>query len=449
MTPTTNSTTASQALAPGDENQPSTTSAPLAALTAVGGSAATAATTPAVQPAAAPANSTIPPANSWMLTDSSLCDLRSTLNTKTPDGTGSSTPRKLSVLSLAATTRTIDNALLESLMFQFLSAQLGIAVSMCVARAVIGVGNPADIKANADTIGIDAEVLLQLFKDRGLIADADKTLSDLLDEFIRIDQLKNQVENRVSTPEGATLVELEDITKAMNRASDAFDDAFLKHYPEYRLTMAALHATVYVRLPRAIAALAPPVNHPSSPTLRHLHASVRSAASPAAYTYASNDIWPIQKALWALYELDDRDRWQADLIAFLLIHEAVGAGVGAGFDPRRDARFGNLIAGLNLFFRLFEMRHDRSFRHQREKFDAEGFLHFTSPWTYADGWLKCVPAEVLQMAESFLNAYGILEFKCVRTMGATVDCVRLRADLIVQVLRQFDSEKYASLSSDN
>jgi hypothetical protein len=351
---------------------------------------------------------------------------------------------------LTATTRTIDKALLESLLFQLFSAQLGIAVSICVARAVIGAGNPNDIKADASTITFDAEGLLQLFKNRGLITDSEKTLSHLLDDFIRIDQLNNQVDKRASTPEGVPLVELEDVTKAMKRASEAFDDAFLKHCPEYRLTMSALHANAYFKLPSAIAALGtPPVNHPSSPTLRHLHASVRSAASPVAYTYTNNEIWLIQKSLWALWELDDRDRWQADLIAFLLIHEAVGAGAAAGFDPRRDARFGNLIAGLNLFFRLFEMRHDQSFRHQSEKFDAEGFLHFTSPWTYSDGWLNCFPAEALQMAESFLNAYGILEFKSLKTMGNTVDCVRLRADLIVKGLRFFDSKTYASLSSDN
>lgn len=150
----------------------------------------------------------------------------------------------------------------------------------------------------------------------------------------------------------------------------------------------------------------------------------------------------IRRALLDLCDFADRDGWQTDLAVSLLRQANPAA-----YDALGDARLEGLLAGFNLYFRFFEVRRNLAFKHQPEKFDGAGFLRLTNPWTYADKWWDTVPDDVLQMAEEMLVDADILEFKESRTAHERVLCVRLRADRIVQKLKEFNPQKYDSFNS--
>jgi hypothetical protein len=377
------------------------------------------------------------------------CDLRTVGDPAPPSAAD---PRKLYRMDLAATTSVIDADLFACLAIQLARAQSKAAASLNIARVVLGIGNLSALHLQSDSVGLYADLLRQPLKDRGLVSDADQTLAHVLDEFLRAEKMDRRISRLISSPEGAPLAELAELVSTLDRASAALDAAMVQRFPEYQLTMFALHANLFVSgianiltEKKIVGGATPPANQITSPTLRHIQ-SKTSSASPIECPNTVNGRWRIQKALLDLWNIDDRDGWQADLITALLTQEAGGVD---GFDPRQDGRFGKLVAGLAVFFRLFEVRQDQSFRHQPGKFDAEGFLHFTPPWTYADTWLESIPQDMLHQAESFLNAAGILEFKEIRTRGVSVPCIRLRGDLIVEYLKRFNPDKYATLGVTN
>jgi hypothetical protein len=155
----------------------------------------------------------------------------------------------------------------------------------------------------------------------------------------------------------------------------------------------------------------------------------------------------IRRALWALFNIDDREAWQVDLISALLEQDTEDA----NYDALADARLEGMVEGLNLFFRFFEVRADLSFRHQAVRFDDAGFLRLSGPWSYTDDWWDTVPQSNIKLAETILVNAGILEFQEIDTGRASVSdhivtCIRLRADLIFEVLKNFEPSKYNALN---
>ena len=439
--------TASQASAPGDVNQTKTitVSAPPAAPIAVGGGLGATAATPAVESSASPASLPFPREISGRV----MCDLESkpSPGTSKPNGTAPSTAGKLHAMNLTETTQTITPALFQTMMFELARAKLGIVVSIAAARTITSPSNTQLLRAMAESIAAGTEKLRQVFKTCGLITDENTTFSQLLDDLIRVDQRLNQAESLLPTPEGLSLIELETLTKAMNRVREAFDEAFVIRFPEYRLPMYTLRTKALTVLGRKVFTPAePPANQFSSPIVRRLNAKgdLRAAVAPAQCAYVHQDRQEILQSLIFLLDLDDRAAWETDLVLALL-HQESGP---ATADSESDPRLKDLVAGLDVFFCLFELRRDWSFRHQREKFDQECFLHLVEPWTYADDWLERISPDAIQMAESFLNAQGVLEIKEVFTRGQRVTCIRLRADLIVQQLKALYPNKYSALENN-
>lgn len=164
---------------------------------------------------------------------------------------------------------------------------------------------------------------------------------------------------------------------------------------------------------------------------------------PASVTITSSANVPaeslqIRQALWLLYEIDDREAWQRDLISALL--EKANADIG--YDPATDPQLDGILAGFHVFYQQFEVRADLTFRHRRDRFDAAGFLHLTGPWTYADNWWSSVSDDDLRLAETLLTKTGILEYREVGQHPNVVTCLRLRADKITKVLLEYQLEKY-------
>jgi hypothetical protein len=154
----------------------------------------------------------------------------------------------------------------------------------------------------------------------------------------------------------------------------------------------------------------------------------------------------VRRALCALYDIADRKTWQVDLNSALLEQD----NKDEKFDPLGDHRFEGILEGLNLFFRFFEVRADLSFRHQVDRFDAGGFLRLSGPWSYSDIWWDTVSQDNIKLAEEILVHAGMLEFWEIDTGRAIISdriitCIRLRADRIVEVLKNFEPSKYCSL----
>jgi hypothetical protein len=161
---------------------------------------------------------------------------------------------------------------------------------------------------------------------------------------------------------------------------------------------------------------------------------------------AEQECLQIRRALWALYDLDDRDAWQRDLCVYLLEQDTEDA----NYDALADARLEGMIKGLDLFFRFFEVRVDLVFRHQVDRFDDDGFLRLSGPWAYSDTWWDTVSQEHIRLAETILVHAGILEFRESDTGRASVSdqfitSMRLRADRIVEVLKNYSPDKYSNL----
>ena len=158
---------------------------------------------------------------------------------------------------------------------------------------------------------------------------------------------------------------------------------------------------------------------------------------------AEQECLQIRRALWALFDLDDREAWQRNLCVYLLEQDTEDA----NYDALGDARLEGMIKGLDLFFRFFEVRADLSFRHQVDRFDDDGFLRLSGPWSYVDIWWDSVSQENIKLAETILVHVGLLEFREIDTGRASVSdriitCIRLRADRIVDALKNYSPEKY-------
>jgi len=155
-----------------------------------------------------------------------------------------------------------------------------------------------------------------------------------------------------------------------------------------------------------------------------------STVTPRPYT--SNLCQRIQQAAQTLGDIPDRSGWQTDFIVALLYQ----ASPDEGYDALADSRLDDILAGFNLYFRFFEVRSNLSFNHQPEKFDQDGFLHIQNPWTYADQWWATVSEKVLKVAEDFLVAAGVLEFRETNTPHGHIASVRLRVDRVGPVLKR-------------
>ena len=153
-----------------------------------------------------------------------------------------------------------------------------------------------------------------------------------------------------------------------------------------------------------------------------------SSVSPRPYT--SSLCQRIQKAAWSLCDIPNRVGWQTDVIAALLKQ----ANPVEGYDALADPRLDDILAGFDLYLRFFEVGSDLAFKHQPEKFDEDGFLHFQNPWTYADRWWQTVSESALKMAETFLVSAGVLEFRETDMPQGSITSVRFRADRVYQIL---------------
>jgi hypothetical protein len=103
----------------------------------------------------------------------------------------------------------------------------------------------------------------------------------------------------------------------------------------------------------------------------------------------------IRKDLWKLYDLDDRDDWQTDLVAHSLLQE----NHHDDYDPLGDRRFEAIIRGFNLYFRFFEVRANLQFRHCRDRFDSTGFLCLSwQSGDYTDVWWDSVSDKDIRQA---------------------------------------------------
>ena len=146
----------------------------------------------------------------------------------------------------------------------------------------------------------------------------------------------------------------------------------------------------------------------------------------------------IRQALWLLGEIDDRESWQRDFVSALM--EQANADIG--YDPATDPQLDGMLAGFQVFYQQFEVRPDLTFRHQRDRFDAAGFLHLAGPWSYADNWWSSVSDGDLRLAETLLTKTGILEYREIGQHPNVVTCLRLRADKITKVLLEYQLDKY-------
>jgi len=195
--------------------------------------------------------------------------------------------------------------------------------------------------------------------------------------------------------------------------------------------------------PQPVVGEAPPAPVPLSDSLMLRHVfSDRPTAPKNAYPHHYDGCALILLSFYNLFALDDRAAWERDLIHILLAQES---GSAAG-DPPDGQRVKRLVTGFDLFFRLFGLRDKGlSFRHQREKFDMEFFLHLVPPRNYVDDWFEDVEPDVIAEAESFLNRVGILELKQITSCGESFACLRIRADLLVRVLVDAYPDRYAGL----
>ena len=156
----------------------------------------------------------------------------------------------------------------------------------------------------------------------------------------------------------------------------------------------------------------------------------------------------IRKGLWKLYDLDDRDDWQTDLVAYLLQQD----NHDEDYDPLGDRRFEGIIKGVDLFFRFFEVRANLEFRHSRERFDPSGFLCLSwQSGNCTDVWWDSVSDKDIRVAEDLLVKAGLLEFRQVDTQNANphfrfISFMRLRADRLIAALVSHDPDKYSFLN---
>ena len=153
----------------------------------------------------------------------------------------------------------------------------------------------------------------------------------------------------------------------------------------------------------------------------------------------------IRVDFWKLYDLDDRDDWQTDLVAYLLQQD----NRDEDYDPLGDRRFEGIIKGVDLFFRFFEVRANLEFRHSRDRFDPSGFLCLSwQSGNYTDVWWDSVSDKDIRVAEDLLVKAGLLEFRQVDTQNANplfrfLSFMRLRADRITAALVSYDPDKYS------
>jgi len=158
----------------------------------------------------------------------------------------------------------------------------------------------------------------------------------------------------------------------------------------------------------------------------------------------------IRKGQWALQDIDYREDWQEDFTLALLKKQ----------NPKKkndptlafSNPFRNLRTGFSVAFRCFEVRPDFSFRH-RARFNIDGFLALDESMgsTCPDYWWAHYSAKEFEKASVILKKAGILES---RDLGPDPDApeysisgIRLRADKVIQLLKESNPEKYTGLKS--
>jgi hypothetical protein len=209
---------------------------------------------------------------------------------------------------------------------------------------------------------------------------------------------------------------------------------------------------------------------PSAPVSSFVKDATSTTPSPAVPIPLTpeQESLQIRRAFWALYEIDDRDDWQNDFIIALHWRGK------PEFDrePICDDRYKILLDGFALYFRCFEVRADFSFRHYKNRINANGLLAMSGDWDYADDWWPIPPSKCIKLTEEvlekakigrvitlhkrtkqvgdFLEKGGVLEYRALSWSpnGSSDDTVgiRLRSDRIIDLLKHFDSVKYTNLN---
>jgi hypothetical protein len=176
----------------------------------------------------------------------------------------------------------------------------------------------------------------------------------------------------------------------------------------------------------------------------------KTAPSPTAPTVtltSDQECLQIRKAIWTLYEIDDRDDWQRDLnhAVLKMVHTKPND------SPLHNVRwYRQLRAAIDLLFRSFEVRPDLSFRHFAPRINAAGFLATDGPFVYADDWWCCYLGDA-QFSSSLkkLTKAGLVEQLDLgpnpERPDETILGLRLRADRIVDLLHKVDPVKFENL----
>ena len=150
----------------------------------------------------------------------------------------------------------------------------------------------------------------------------------------------------------------------------------------------------------------------------------------------------IRRAMAILAGLPNQRVWHLDLIIALLREQSTEP----GYQPHSDPHLDDLVAGLALFARFYEVDPDGAFRHQPEKFDPRAFLRLTGLWPYTSQWGNSVSERIIAVTEQFLAVAEVLDIRG-RDAEIPETLIRLRADLILRILRQSYPTKYLNLAS--
>jgi hypothetical protein len=176
-------------------------------------------------------------------------------------------------------------------------------------------------------------------------------------------------------------------------------------------------------------------------------APAQAAASTTTTTTTTTEAESLQirRAQWQLQDLDDREAWQEDFVAALLKKLKPKSNV----HYLAHGKFQNLRSGIDTLFRCFDIRGDFSYRH-RAKFDVEGFYIPDASEFYFDYWWVNYSWKGINVTKPILIAAGFLEQRDLGLHPAdpetTRTSLRLRADLMVDLLKGFDPVKYADLN---
>ena len=185
---------------------------------------------------------------------------------------------------------------------------------------------------------------------------------------------------------------------------------------------------------------------PAQPVVRIVTTRRLGPALPVASVSVDSDMpdvgRSIRRTMAILAGLPDQRTWQTDLVIALLLEGSPEP----DYQPHSDPRLDDLIAGLALFARFYEVDPDGAFRHQPEKFDPRAFLRLTGLWPYTSQWGNSVSERIIAVTEQFLAVAEVLDIRG-RDAEIPETLIRLRADLILRILRQSYPTKYLNLAS--